>query len=197
MLNSLIGIIASSGGVTSTNSYESIATVTVGAGGSSSISFTGIPSTYQHLQVRGIARSTGAATYGTNDVILFRLNSDSGTNYSSHYLVGGDNGSVTFAGGAAGQTYFNMGWNASNSSPSNVFSTSVTDIVDYSNTNKYKTLRMLNGYDSNTSSGFGTACVWYGSGGWYNTNAVSSITLTYSGSNFAQYSQFALYGIKG
>lgn len=195
-MSSILGIYASSmrGAV---GDYQSIATVTVGSGGSSSISFTSIPSGYQHLQIRGIARSTGAATYGTNDVILFRLNSDSGTNYSSHYLVGGDNGSVTFAGGAAGQTYFNMGWNASNSSPSNVFSTSVTDILDYSNTNKYKTLRMLSGYETNNANSFGGNCLWYGSGGWYNTNAITSITMTYSGSNFAQYSSFALYGIKG
>ena len=196
MLPSLIGIIASSGGAVG-GDYESISTVTVGSGGASSISFTSIPSGYQHLQLRGIARSTGAATYGTNDVILMRLNSDSGSNYSSHYVVGGDNGSVVFAGAASGATYFNMGWNASNSSPSNTFSASVTDILDYSNTNKNKTLRMLEGYDSNTSSGFGTACVWYGSGGWYNTSAVSSITLTYSGSNFSQHSSFALYRIKG
>ena len=192
------GIIASSM-VGAVGDYESISTVTVGSGGSSSITFSSIPSTYAHLQLRGISRSTGSATYGTNDVILLRLNSDSGTNYSSHYVVGGDGtgGTAVFAGAAAGQTYFNMGWNASNSSASNVFSASVTDLLDYSSTNKYKTLRMLEGYETNSSSNFGYNCLWFGSGAWYNTTAISSITLTYSGSNFAQYSSFALYGIKG
>lgn len=32
--------------------YDSIATTTVGAGGAASITFSSIPSTYQHLQIR-------------------------------------------------------------------------------------------------------------------------------------------------
>ena len=55
----------------STNSYESIQTVTVGSGGQSTISFTSIPSTYKHLQIRMLARATGASTVG-----LIRFNSD-------------------------------------------------------------------------------------------------------------------------
>ena len=38
------------------NSYESIATVTVGAGGTSTITFSSIPTGYTHLQIRGIAQ---------------------------------------------------------------------------------------------------------------------------------------------
>jgi len=40
--------------------FESIATVTVGAGGSSEINFTSIPSTYQHLQIRILSRDNRA-----------------------------------------------------------------------------------------------------------------------------------------
>jgi hypothetical protein len=196
MLNNIAAL--NGAGIAVAGDYESIQTVNVGAGGQASISFTSIPSTYKHLQLRGINRSTGAATYGTNDVVLLRLNSDSGTNYSSHYLVGGDNGSTTFASGGSGQTYFNMGWNASSSTGANVFSTSITDILDYTSANKNKTLRMLEGYETNGANGFGNNCIWYGSGAWYNSStAISTITLTYSGGgNFAQYSSFALYGIK-
>ena len=39
-------------------SFDSIATVSVGSGGSNTISFTSIPGTYKHLQIRGIVRSS-------------------------------------------------------------------------------------------------------------------------------------------
>ena len=74
------------------SSYESVATVTVGAGGSSSISFTSIPSTYKHLQLR-ISGLAGAA-----DAYLY-LNSDTtNSNYYMHSLYG--NGSSAQAGSA-------------------------------------------------------------------------------------------------
>jgi hypothetical protein len=57
--------------------------------------------------------------------------------------------------------------------------------------NKHKTVRGLAGWDAN-GSGYGGIS----SGVWRNTNAVTSINLVPSG-NFMQYTQFALYGIKG
>jgi hypothetical protein len=57
---SLILGILDSGVAASTNSYESIATVTVGSGGASEVEFTSIPSTYTHLQIRALARNTTA-----------------------------------------------------------------------------------------------------------------------------------------
>jgi hypothetical protein len=47
---SILGIIASSKLTAAAGDFESIATVTVGSGGSAVISFTSIPSTYAHLQ---------------------------------------------------------------------------------------------------------------------------------------------------
>ena len=44
--------------------FESIATVTVGSGGASSIEFTSIPGTYQHLQVRGLLRQSSSSASG-------------------------------------------------------------------------------------------------------------------------------------
>jgi hypothetical protein len=41
-------------------SFESIQTVTVGAGGASSISFTSIPATYASLQIRYLAQNDAA-----------------------------------------------------------------------------------------------------------------------------------------
>ena len=70
-----------------------------------------------------------------------------------------------------------------------IFGTFIVDILDYANTNKYKTMRALDGFDAN---GSGYAVLW--SGNWRSTSAVSTITIT--GGTFAQYSSFALYGIK-
>lgn len=68
------------------------------------------------------------------------------------------------------------------------------DILDYTSTNKNKTMRTLQGMDSN---GGGTISLH--SGLYYGTtNAVTSIKLyAASGGNLNQYSHFALYGIKG
>ena len=170
-------------------SYESIATVTVGSGGAANVEFTSIPATYTHLQVRGIGRSLEANT-GV-DVPYVTFNSDSGSNYSWHQLVG--SGSSASATGAASTSFMRGGLIALNSEPASVFGVVVIDILDYANTNKYKTIRSLSGTDYNNTSGN----VGLFSGSWRNTNAITTIKIAASAANLAQYSQFALYGIKG
>jgi hypothetical protein len=170
-------------------SYESIATVTVGSGGTTSISFSSIPSTYTHLQMRFTARSKDN---DTNAFIYMQLNGDTASNYSDHYLRG-DGSSVSAIGNANNTVIYATGQIPALVATASVFGVGVVDILDYANTNKYKTSRSLNGYDSN-----GSGSVFHESGNWRNTNAVSSITLTTQASQgFAQYSSFALYGIKG
>jgi len=53
--------------------------VQVGSGGSATISFTSIPSTYKHLQIRGIARNTSGSGFNKMNI---RFNSDSGSVYT-------------------------------------------------------------------------------------------------------------------
>ena len=185
MLNSLIGIIASSGGAAgAANSYESIATVSVGSGGSSSITFTSIPSTYQHLQLRGITKNASSSNFAA-----MRFNSDTGSNYSAHYLDG--DGSSATAGGASNYDRSYFGYTGT-SSQTNIFGVSVIDILDYKDANKYKTVRVLTGVDAN-----GSGTVELSSSSWRNTAAITDINIFFSSTNFAEYSQIALYGIKG
>jgi hypothetical protein len=73
----------------------------------------------------------------------------------------------------------------------NTFGTFILDILDYKDTNKYKTARSLDGSDAN-----GSGEISLRSGSWRNTAAITSITLTPTGTGIAQYSSFALYGIK-
>ncbi len=180
-------------------SYESIATITVGVGGASNVEFTSIPSTYTHLQVRGILQSNRSSYVVDN--ALYRFNSDTGSNYSIHTLFGGyDTSPSVGAGGAANYSagYLERAITTAVSNAS-IFSTFVMDILDYANTNKYKTTRYLLGFDMNGTGGTDNygGTVSFGSASWRNTSAVTSILLApHLGTKFNQYSHFALYGIK-
>jgi hypothetical protein len=187
-LSPILGIIASQNYPRVTNSYESIATVTVGSGGASSVSFTSIPSTYQHLQVRYMPR---ISTADTAENTWLQFNGDTGSNYAYHFLDG--NGSSASAGAGASQTRILAGRAGAANSGSNIFGANVLDILDYANTNKYTTARILGGIDINGSGGN----IRLDSGVWMNTAAVTSLTISpTTANNFVQHSSFALYGIK-
>lgn len=182
----MLGIMASaiSGNLFApSGAYDSIATTTLSTA-TASITFSSIPATYTHLQIRAIAQNSSSNTYSN-----MRFNSDTGSNYNDHYLDG-DGSSVT-VGASVSDNKLYFGY-ITVSTNTNMFGVMVVDILDYANTNKYKTIRTLNGKDMN-GSGF----VELGSGAWRNTNAVTDITITPGANNFAQYSSFALYGIKG
>lgn len=183
----ILGITASSITGSTQTSYQSISTVNVSTA-VSSITFSSIPATYTHLQIRCIARSSYLNTgYGS-----IQFNSDTGSNYNAHYVYG--NGSAVVA--SAMGNYTRMDFLALSQSASNTFGAGVIDILDYSNTNKYKTVRSLVGGDDNGGSGGRIAL---DSGVWMSTSAITSINISSGGGaeNFQQYSQFALYGIKG
>ena len=180
-MSPILGIFASQGRVAST-SYESIATVTVGAGGASNVEFTSIPNTYKHLQVRAIARVAAGNAY-----MYVQFNGDTATNYTYHMLYG--NGTTAAADAAANTTGAAANYISSTAS---TFGVLVQDVLDYADTNKFKTVRDLGGYDAN-----GSGQVRLTSGLWRSTSAVTSLKITPSASSFTQYSQFALYGIKG
>jgi hypothetical protein len=175
--------------VSADNYYmEPIAKTLVGVGGASSITFSNIPQNYKHLQVRCLGRTTGAVD---NDVALLTFNSDTGTNYSAHDLRG--NGGVVAAGGYPSQTSMYLQRFAGGNQTSGMFGVVVADILDYANTSKYKTLRDIGGYDFN-----GTGNAYLASGLWMNTNAITSMSMTPAqGGVWAQYTRFALYGIRG
>ena len=185
MLNNIASMLGVGGGVAT--DYESIATVTVGVGGQAAIEFTGISSAYKHLQIRAITRDTDSGGFGLTTTMQF--NSDTGANYSWHWLYGTGSGSALGNAGASASTTA-LGWTTGTAGTSNSYAATVIDILDYANTNKYKTNRILYGIDLNGSGG-----IWLSSGSWRDTNAVTSIKLSQT-ANFAQYSSFALYGIK-
>jgi hypothetical protein len=176
-------------------SYDSIATATVGSGGAASVTISSIPSTYTHLQVR-ILGQTNRGTYG-RDGLYFRLNSDSGANYSYHYVAADGSGSA-FPISAAGQDKAFLPEVTTSTAGANIFGNMVLDILDYANTSKNKTIRSLGGGDHNGTVATLGAQVSLNSGAWYSASVVNSITFyPISGTLISQYSQFALYGIRG
>lgn len=188
----ILGIIASQNRPRITSSYESIATITVGSP-QAAIEFTSIPSTYKHLQIRGIFKNvtTGAADY---DALRVQYNTDTAANYSYHFLKGEGVGSGG-AGGAASTSFIQFGSvMRSGTGQTSAFSAGVIDILDYANTSKYKTQRALIGTEFNALYPY----IDLSSGLWQSTSAVTSIKIYINTAvNFAQYSSFALYGIKG
>lgn len=173
----LPGVIASSGGVAS--SYESIATSNPSA--SSTFDFTSISSTYKHLQIR---YSVSGSVNGTG--IRIRFNSDTASNYYCHYLYG--DGATA---GAGSQGITSSGIIGGVTTTSNVTYVGVVDILDYTSTNKNKTVRTLYGFDAN-----GSGEVYLMSVLWSATPAaITSITIYPSSGTIT--GKFALYGVKG
>ena len=182
-MSPILGIVASGNYPRITGSYESISTVTVGAGGSSSVSFSSIPSTFKHLQIRFISNNA------SNQNIFMRFNGDTtGGNYTRHYLYG--DGSSAASGGNVSDGQLSIGYT---STSANIFGGGVVDVLDYTSTSKNKTIRSLAGYDAN-----GSGLIVLYSGLWSKTpEAITSISIYAGAGNINQYSQFALYGIKG
>jgi hypothetical protein len=178
-----LGIMAAGGAGGAGGSFESIATA-VGTGSSDTITFSSIPSTYKHLQIRGIFNDgTGNGFEGS-----IRFNGDSGSNYSYHRVLG--NRSTLTATGSGGQDTIRLG-NASNAT--DTFAVCIVDVIDYASTTKNKTIRSQGGRDLGTAG----LCNLY-SGAWFSTSAVNSLSIFNVGNrSWTSTTTFALYGIKG
>jgi hypothetical protein len=155
----------------------------------STITFSNIPQTYTHLQLRCSVQSSRATN--TGDFFLVRFNSDSASNYYyGHNLQGDGASAIAYANGAGTGIYIEriVNFQESNST----FSPVITDILDYKSSNKNKVTRSLAGYDKN-----GGGQINFSSGLWYKTpEAITTITITLgSAGNFNVGSTFALYGV--
>jgi len=182
----ILGIWASSKAVAAadTGAMFPLQVVTVGAAGTSTVEFTNIPSTYNHLQVRTFVKSAeSGSSFGT---VEMKINGNSLT--KMHYLYA--NGSSVLAGVGSSNVVLNV----PTAGYTSIFGAGIIDILDYKDTNKNKTVRILDGVDTNGAGEIVFQSNLYAT----NTNAITSLTFTISGGhNFAQYSQFALYAVKG
>ena len=164
------------------NTFVRIATVTVGSGGSASMGFTSIPSTYTDLLIKFSGRSNRSLVI---DAVNLSFNGST-SSFTGRYLEGDGSTvisatSTRFAGAAPGNT-----------ATASTFGNVEIYIPNYTgSTNKSFSV------DSVTENNATAAYADLIAGLWSNTSAITSIDLTPSvGTLFAQYSTATLYGIK-
>ena len=174
------------------SSYESIATVSVGAGGTSAATFSSIPSTYKHLQVRIVSQTSRASfnfdfldmqfngVSATNKYVTHRIKG-TGSAVSAQYLASSDEIAIRFDQVVGGTSSFST------------FGTLIIDILDYANSSKNKTVRSLGGNDYN-----GGGDIYFTSGLFLETTAINRIDFFNPANRaWSAGTSFALYGIKG
>lgn len=180
------GVFSAGAGTTAfTSDYDLISSTILGSD-TSLISFdlTGLGSTYKHLQLRYVARSSSGST---PDYIYSRFNGVSSSTYTAHWMYG--NGSSVLTNYATNSNLFYAGWDSASSLATGAFGAGILDLVDVFSTTKNKTMRSLSTSVNN---------IVLMSGAWNATTLVTSMTLqNYSGGNFITGSRFSLYGIKG
>ena len=158
-----------------------------GTGSSTTISFTSIPSTYSHLQLRILGRSSVASVTQT---AVLTINGDTGANYANHVIIG--DGSTVQATAGASSSNIPRIYSVGNSAAANVMSVGIIDIHDYASTTKNKTVRIWTGDDRN-----GSGRTALSSGLWMNTSAINRVDITTASGNWTTASTIALYGMKG
>jgi hypothetical protein len=166
-------------------SYEQISTQILGAA-AATVTFTSIPTTYKHLQVRLVCRS---ATTSNIDNMFFTMNGAS-SGYAYHRLYG--TGSSVASDQSNTQSRIVLQAIATGYENTNQATPMIIDLLDYANTVTNKTIRVFHG---STNSGFTNVALH--SGLLTSTAAISSILFDLQFDNIAAGSRFSLYGIKG
>ena len=167
------------------DTYTLISSVTVGAGGASSIDFTSIPSTYTDLVIRTSIRGSNAANYNFANITF----NGSGSGYSARTLEGNGSAASSYLGSGSAITVV-LGVGASSTTAS-TFSNGDIYIPNYAgSTNKSISVDTVN--ESNVTA----ILADLHAGLWANTAAITSISLGAVSGTWQQYSTAYLYGIK-
>jgi hypothetical protein len=175
-------------GTTATSAFDSLGTVVL-TSSTSSVTFSSIPATYTHLHLQ-LSAKANRATYV--DDLGMRFNGDSTGLYSYHRLYSFGSGTPGADAGAS-QTSMDIGQIAGGTvNNAQGHGGVLIDVLDYTNTNKYKTVRALSGYDDNAQGAIQLA-----SGNYRSFSVISGITfIPLIGTTFSQYSTFSLFGVK-
>lgn len=173
--------------------FYAISTATVTSGGNGSFSFTSIPQTFTHLQLRIFGRESGTYTYGGSVQIMFNTDASGNSNYSGHGMYGNGSSTLNWGNGiSTDRAYINR--LSCDTQSSGIYGALIIDILNYKNTNVYKTIKYIGGFDANGSSNGGT--ISFGSDAWLKTDAINAMTFYYDTGAWEIGTQFALYGIK-
>lgn len=174
----LLGILNSQvSGAAAAGDYDLLET-TILTSSASSFTFTGLDSytDYKHLQMRIVTKTSS----GYNAQVF--VNGDTGANYAGHQLYGNASSAYTSSQSSSNSPSIRT-------SPDN-WHPNIYDFVDFSNSNKYKTIRGLEGVGGGNGQ---TGSIWFRSLLWMNTNAITSFEIS---ADFITGSRFSLYGVK-
>jgi hypothetical protein len=169
------------------NTFELIASSTVGSGGVANIEFTSIPATFTDLVVKLSVRTNRAST---EESINIEFNGTGGTAYSSRRLYGSGSGAASDSGSAQAFTKFYSvtGGNATAST----FGNAEIYVPNYAGSTS-KSVSV----DAVTENNATDATAGLMAGLTTNTAAITSIKLTPGSSGtIQQYSTAYLYGVK-
>ncbi len=156
----------------------------------SSVTFSSIPATYQHLQLRMNIRTLRTSNLETTGM---QLSGDTAGNYATHRMYG-QTTSMGAGGEVAATRLLATGqMPTSIMPPQTLYGAGLVDILDYANTNKNTTILFQSGENDDTYP-----YMTFGSGLWEDTSAVSTILLypANGSAGFVRGSVFTLYGLK-
>lgn len=157
-----------------------------------SVTFSSIPSSYDHLYLLISARSAGS---GTNGYIRTQLNSDTGSNYSYTRLTAST--ATPSSSRSTSQTALGYWFITGDGNAADTFGVVKVWIPNYANTSNFKQVL------SESVKEDATAADWYWgvrleAGLWQSTAAIDTIHMVETDAeNFMQYSSFTLYGVTG
>ncbi len=150
------------------------------------VTFSGIPQTYEHLQLRIGVRSAYGGTGG--DYFYVRLNGETSSSNQDQKLIiaNGSSISVLSASGYAQVRRIPTDW-----LPATRYASVMVECLDYTNTNKKPVVSLMSG-----TTGSATNRLSFGSGMITNSNAaVTSISFIAANGSIKRGSVFSLYGL--
>jgi len=159
-----------------TNTYTPLATLTL-TGSDTEVVFSNIPAGYRDL----ILVINGSVNFTGPDSTIMRFNGDTAANYSNVRMIGTGSSASSYA-DTQGYAYIGVEVDSSGFAI-------VTQIMDYSATNKHKTLLSR----GNQGGGWVTAHA----ARWANTAAITSVSVLANASGVVFYAgtTFSLYGV--
>lgn len=165
--------------------YEAIATVTVGSGGASTITFSSIPQTYTDLVLLTSLRDTASTVGNAGIRVIFNGNS---SGYSTRWIFG--TGSTALSTTDSG-SWIRVGQQPGANATSNTFSNDFIYIPNYT-VAVNKSISADSVGENNGTESYMTLTA----GLWSNTAAITQIQLQSNSTSWAQHSTATLYGIK-